>query len=129
MTHIDKLNHFTSGPNFIYLGGQKYGYRPVPAVVDSAELKLLRETLVAMGTDVTLLDRSTRISMELKLDNLFCHVLDIQWKKIDFFPGGTRLTQTRFRPSHVTYNYKYLYNNDKNDNDNRGGAKKGEKST
>ena len=76
MTHIDKLNHFTSGPNFIYLGGQKYGYRPVPAVVDSAELKLLRETLVAMGTDVTLLDRSTRISMELKLDNLFCHVLD-----------------------------------------------------
>ena len=47
------------GPNFIYLGGQKYGYRPVPAIVDSAELKLLRETLVAMGTDVTLLDRST----------------------------------------------------------------------
>ena len=46
--------------------------------MDSAELKLLRETLVAMGTDVTLLDRSTRISMEFILDNLFCHVLDIQ---------------------------------------------------
>ena len=50
---------FYLGPNFIYLGGQKYGYRPVPAVVDSAELKLLRETLLAMGTDVTLLDRFT----------------------------------------------------------------------
>ena len=108
MTHIEKLNQFTSGPNFIYLGGQKYGYRPVPAVVDSAELKLLRETLVAMGTDVTLLDRSTRISMELKLDNLFCHVLDIQWNRKFLFPGGTRLTRTRFRPSHVTYNYNEL---------------------
>ena len=45
------------GPNFIYLGGQKYGYRPVPAVVDSGELRLLRDTLVAMGTDVSLLDK------------------------------------------------------------------------
>ena len=36
----------------------KYDYRPIPAIVDSAELKLLRETLVAMGTDVSLLDRS-----------------------------------------------------------------------
>ena len=38
----------------------KYDYRPIPAIVDSAELKLLRETLVAMGTDVSLLDRSTK---------------------------------------------------------------------
>ena len=55
------------GPNFIYLGGQKYGYRPVPAIVDSAELKLLRETLVAMGTDVSLLDRFVVILLVINL--------------------------------------------------------------
>ena len=47
---------FYQGPNFIYLGGQKYGYRPVPAIVDSAELKLVRETLVAMMERNTLME-------------------------------------------------------------------------
>ena len=68
------------GPNFIYLGGQKYGYRPVPAIVDSAELKLLRETLLAMGTDVTLLDRSTQNIIDAKFHKTFCQVVQDRHK-------------------------------------------------
>ena len=54
------------GPNFIYLGGQKYGYRPLPPTIDTAELALLRDTLVAMGNSVNLLDRSTSPSNLLR---------------------------------------------------------------
>lgn len=36
--------------------GQKYGYRPIPTYIISSELELLREELVNVGSDVTLLD-------------------------------------------------------------------------
>jgi len=36
--------------------GQKYGYRPIPTYIVSSELELLREELVNVGSDVTLLD-------------------------------------------------------------------------
>lgn len=36
--------------------GQKYGYRPIPTYITSSELELLREELVNVGSDVTLLD-------------------------------------------------------------------------
>ena len=31
------------GPNFIYFGGQKYGYRPIPTDIITSELARLRE--------------------------------------------------------------------------------------
>ena len=61
------------GPNFIYFGAQKwgnpvfhwtlrtiprrYGYRPIPSEIDTAELLKLRETLVGMKNDVHLMDK------------------------------------------------------------------------
>ena len=30
------------GPNFVYFGGQKYGYRPIPTFIPSEELKLIK---------------------------------------------------------------------------------------
>ena len=35
----------------------RYGYRPIPSEIDTAELELLREALVQMGNDVHLLDK------------------------------------------------------------------------
>ena len=35
----------------------RYGYRPIPSEIDTAELELLREALVSMGNDVHLLDK------------------------------------------------------------------------
>lgn len=33
------------GPNFITFLGQKYGYRPIPTYIPSAELQLIRDDL------------------------------------------------------------------------------------
>ena len=35
----------------------RYGYRPIPSEIDTAELELLRDALVQMGNDVHLLDK------------------------------------------------------------------------
>ena len=35
----------------------RYGYRPIPSEIDTAELELLRDALVSMGNDVGLLDK------------------------------------------------------------------------
>ena len=35
----------------------RYGYRPIPSEIDTAELELLREALVSMGNDVHLMDK------------------------------------------------------------------------
>ena len=32
---------YSMGPNFIYFGGQKYGYRPIPSEIDTEELTKL----------------------------------------------------------------------------------------
>ena len=57
MTELKNCQDLSIGPNFIYFGGQKYGYRPIPTIIETSELKLLRETLVKMGADVSLLDK------------------------------------------------------------------------
>jgi len=44
-------------PDFIFFGGQKYGYRPIPTEIITSELAELREVLVTMGNDVSLLDQ------------------------------------------------------------------------
>ena len=57
MNELRGCQKYSMGVNFIYFGAQKYGYRPVPAEIDTAELEMLREALVAMGNDVHLLDK------------------------------------------------------------------------
>lgn len=57
MTELRNCQRLSMGPNFIYFGAQKYGYRPIPTEIITSELMELRETLVTMGNDVTLLDK------------------------------------------------------------------------
>jgi len=57
MNELRGCQKYSMGPNFIYFGAQKYGYRPIPSEIDTAELELLREALVSMGNDVTLMDK------------------------------------------------------------------------
>jgi hypothetical protein len=54
---LQNCQRLSMGPNFIYFGAQKYGYRPIPTYIVSSELAMLREVLVTMGNDVVLLDR------------------------------------------------------------------------
>lgn len=57
MNELRGCQKYSMGPNFIYFGAQKYGYRPIPSEIDTAELELLRDALVQMGNDVHLLDK------------------------------------------------------------------------
>ena len=57
MNELRGCQKYSMGPNFIYFGGQKYGYRPIPAEIDTAELLLLRDALLSMGNDVHLIDK------------------------------------------------------------------------
>ncbi|XP_026816728.1 NACHT and WD repeat domain-containing protein 2 isoform X2 [Rhopalosiphum maidis] len=56
MKEIENCQRLSMGPNFVVFLGQKYGYRPIPTYIISSELELLREELVNVGSDVTLLD-------------------------------------------------------------------------
>jgi hypothetical protein len=49
------------GPNFIFFGGQKYGYRPLPTEIISTDLAELTDVLISMGNDVSLLGKWYRI--------------------------------------------------------------------
>ena len=41
------------GPNFVFLGGQKYGFRPIPTTIEVDEYNLVKKTLKDLGRDVT----------------------------------------------------------------------------
>lgn len=56
MKEIENCQRLSMGPNFVVFLGQKYGYRPIPTYILSSELQILRDDLVANGTDATLLD-------------------------------------------------------------------------
>ncbi|XP_043227949.1 NACHT and WD repeat domain-containing protein 2-like isoform X1 [Amphibalanus amphitrite] len=56
MKEIDNCQRLSMGPNFVVFLGQKYGYRPIPTYIVASEFVMLRDALLAMGTDVTLLD-------------------------------------------------------------------------
>ncbi|XP_069948531.1 NACHT and WD repeat domain-containing protein 2 [Cherax quadricarinatus] len=56
MREIDNCQRLSMGPNFVFFGGQKYGYRPIPTVILGSELLMLREALVTMGVDTILID-------------------------------------------------------------------------
>ena len=57
MTELKNCQRLSMGPNFIYFGANKYGYRPIPTEIVSSDLADLREVLVTMGNDVSLLDK------------------------------------------------------------------------
>ena len=41
------------GPNFVFLGGQKYGFRPIPTTIEVDEYNLVKKTLKDLGRDIT----------------------------------------------------------------------------
>lgn len=56
MREIKNCQRLSMGPNFVVFLGQKYGYRPIPTYILSAELQLICEELTSMGVDRALLD-------------------------------------------------------------------------
>ncbi|XP_063218680.1 NACHT and WD repeat domain-containing protein 2 [Bacillus rossius redtenbacheri] len=56
MKEIENCQKLSMGPNFVVFLGQKYGYRPIPTIIVSSELQLLRDELVLQGIDPNLLD-------------------------------------------------------------------------
>ena len=63
MTELRNCQRLSMGANFIYFGGQKYGYRPIPTEIVHSELIQLTEVLETMGTDVSLLEKWYRVDM------------------------------------------------------------------
>ena len=57
MRELRNCQKYSMGVNFIYFGAQKYGYRPVPTEINTDELSTVRQVLVTMGNDVSLLDK------------------------------------------------------------------------
>ena len=57
MNELSGCQKYSMGPNFIYFGAQKYGYRPIPSEIDTEELSKLIEVLETMGNDTTLLKK------------------------------------------------------------------------
>ncbi|CAB3365460.1 Hypothetical predicted protein [Cloeon dipterum] len=56
MREIRNCQRLSMGPNFVCFLGQKYGYRPIPTYIVSAELQLLRDELTALNVDGSTLD-------------------------------------------------------------------------
>ena len=55
MTELRNCQRLSMGPNFIYFGGQKYGYRPIPNVIPIDEFEMICKALQDMGKDDMLL--------------------------------------------------------------------------
>ena len=96
MTELINCQRLSMGPNFIYFGAQKYGYRPIPTYILSSELAQLREVLVTMGNDVSLLDMWYRtdfnavpnISILLPIDTHLVHFLNKRVPKLQARDAG-----------------------------------------
>ena len=56
MTELTNCQRLSMGPNFIFFGGQKYGYRPIPTEIITSELAQLREVLGNNSTHLNLLN-------------------------------------------------------------------------
>ena len=84
MNELKGCQKYSMGPNFIYFGAQKYGYRPIPSEIVTDELNKLIDVLQTMGNDVTLLKKWYR-----KDNN---KVLQFHMSKYgNFFEGSTRV--------------------------------------
>ena len=45
MNELTGCQKYSMGPNFIYFGAQKYGYRPIPSEIETEELMKVDEPL------------------------------------------------------------------------------------
>ena len=45
MNELRGCQKYSMGPNFIYFGAQKYGYRPIPSEIETEELMKVDEPL------------------------------------------------------------------------------------
>jgi hypothetical protein len=96
MTELENCQRLSMGPNFIFFGGQKYGYRPIPTYIVSSELAMLREVLVTMGNDVSLLDKWYRpdfnavppVSILQPIDTYLIHFLNKRVPKLQAEDSG-----------------------------------------
>ena len=57
MNELKGCQQYSMGPNFLYFGAQKYGYRPIPSEIDTEELMKLIDVLETMGNDTSLLKK------------------------------------------------------------------------
>ncbi|XP_023244232.1 NACHT and WD repeat domain-containing protein 2-like [Centruroides sculpturatus] len=55
MREIQNCQRLSMGPNFVVFLGQKYGYRPIPTIIDGSEFRQIVDALTVMGYDNTLL--------------------------------------------------------------------------
>ncbi|UYV69119.1 NWD2 [Cordylochernes scorpioides] len=57
MREIKNCQRLSMGPNFVVFLGQKYGYRPIPTIIEGEEYHMIRDALVSMGMETALMDR------------------------------------------------------------------------
>ena len=50
LAELRACQHLSIGPNFVYFGGQKYGYRPLPTFIPTQELKQIKVGTVQYST-------------------------------------------------------------------------------
>lgn len=55
LEEIRNCQETSIGPNFIFFGGQKYGYRPVPTLISCGEFEKILRTLSDLEKDASLL--------------------------------------------------------------------------
>ena len=91
MNELRGCQKYSMGPNFIYFGAQKYGYRPIPSEIETEELMKLIGVLETMGNDVTLLKKWYR------KDNNKVVKPRSPKKQIDFHMLRFRLSQFSYR--------------------------------
>ena len=91
MNELRGCQKYSMGPNFIYFGAQKYGYRPIPSEIETEELMKLIGVLETMGNDVTLLKKWYR------KDNNKVVKLRSPQKQIDLHMLRFRLSQFSYR--------------------------------
>lgn len=56
MNEIKNCQRLSMGPNFVVFLGQKYGYRPIPTYILTSELMLIRDELIGLNADASLLE-------------------------------------------------------------------------
>lgn len=53
LEEIQNCKEMSLGPNFVFLGGQKYGFRPIPVTIQVDEYNLVKKTIEDLGRDAT----------------------------------------------------------------------------
>lgn len=56
MNEIKNCQRLSMGPNFVVFLGQKYGYRPIPTYILTSELMMIRDELISLNADASLLE-------------------------------------------------------------------------